>query len=104
VVTRLCIDHAEKRKPSTGEDLSQAPSPSPAPPAEAEERERGEAVRRALQGLPPRQRMAAVLRYTEGLSLREAAEAMGTTEKALEHLLARAREGLEGRLSGFLGE
>ena len=103
VVTRLCIDRAEKMRPALGADASAAPSPSPGPPEAAEERERGEAVRRALQDLPPRQRMAAVLRYVEGLSLREAAGAMETTEKALEHHLARAREGMEGRLSGFLG-
>lgn len=102
VVVRLCIDRAEKKRPMVGEDLSGAASSSPGPPEAAQDREWEEAVGKALQELPPRQRMAVVLRYSEGLSLRQAAEAMGTTEKALEHLLSRARQALEVRLSKFL--
>ncbi len=102
VVTRLCIDHAEKQRPSTGGIQPAGARAAESPRLEAQERELEEAVRRALRGLPPRQRMAAVLRYCEGLSIRDAAEAMGTTEKAVERLLARARESLGDALSGFV--
>ena len=52
------------------------------------------AVHRALRGLPERQRVALVLVHFHGLSGREAAGALGTSEEALESLLARARRRL----------
>lgn len=52
------------------------------------------AVHRALRGLPERQRIALVLVHFHGLSGREAAGALGTSEEALESLLARARRRL----------
>jgi RNA polymerase sigma-70 factor (ECF subfamily) len=102
VVTRLCLDHRERRKPSTGEDLSRARAPGAGPEEAAVERERGEAVRKALLELPARQRLAVILRYSEGLSLREAAAAMETTEKSVERLLARSREALAGSLGDWI--
>ena len=59
------------------------------------------AIRRALEALPPAQRMAVVLRYYEDLDYRAIAEAMDTTEKAVERLLARARAALKGPLGQF---
>lgn len=46
-------------------------------------------VEGALQTLPHRQRAAVVLRYCMDLSLKGTAEALGTTEKAVESLLYR---------------
>ncbi len=51
------------------------------------------AVHRALRGLPERQRAALVLVHFHGLSGREAAGALGTSEEALESLLARPGDG-----------
>jgi RNA polymerase sigma factor (sigma-70 family) len=42
-----------------------------------------------VRRLPPRQRMALVLRYYEDLSERQAAEAMGVSERALNALVSR---------------
>ena len=47
-------------------------------------------LREVLDALPLRQRMAFTLRRIEELSYREIAEAMGTTESAVESLLVRA--------------
>ena len=58
-------------------------------------------MRRAVYALPPSQRMAVVLRYYEDLDYRAIADAMDTTEKAVERLLARARLALRAPLSQF---
>jgi RNA polymerase sigma-70 factor (ECF subfamily) len=102
VVTRLCLDYREKRRPTVGEALSGAQAAVPGPPEAAVERERGEAVREALLELPVRQRLAVILRYSEGLSLRDVAGAMEATEKAVEHLQSRSRETLAGRLGEWI--
>ena len=72
------------------------PSPSQADLLSARERDRE--VRKALHGLPDRQRIAVVLRYYEGLGYRDIARAMGVSEKAVERLLARARASLQALL------
>lgn len=51
-----------------------------------------EAVLEALRGLPPLQRAALILRYVDGLSVREVATALDRTEDATESLLRRAKE------------
>ena len=101
VVTRVCLDHARKRQPAYVEDLSAAAARSPSPPDAVGSQERDEAVRKALNTLPPNQRMAVVLRYFEGLSGREIAAAMQVSVKGVERLLARARRALEVLLEEF---
>jgi len=61
VVTHLCLDRARKKQPTYVDDLSAVPEPCPPPLDAAASRERGEAVWKALDALPPRQRMAVVL-------------------------------------------
>jgi RNA polymerase sigma-70 factor (ECF subfamily) len=62
-------------------------------------RERADAVREALDALPPHQRMAMVLRYYENLNYQDIALALDTTTKAVERLLARGRERLQSILA-----
>ena len=102
VVTHLCLDHARRKQPVYQPTQPDAPAdlPSPADRLIADERE--QAVRAALRGLPDAQRMAAILRYYEGLSCRQIAAAMETTEKAVERLLARARAALAKALDRFV--
>ena len=57
------------------------------------------AVRRAVDDLPDRQRAALVLVHFQGLSGREAADALGVSAEAVESLLARARRRLRTVLS-----
>lgn len=60
-----------------------------------EEDEVREAVKSGLDQLPDNQRQALVLSYYEELSHREIAEIMETTPKAVEGLIARARNSLK---------
>jgi RNA polymerase sigma-70 factor (ECF subfamily) len=48
----------------------------------------------AMAALPPRQRMALALRYAEDASYQDMAEALGVSVKAVERLVAHARETL----------
>ena len=102
VVTRLCFDHARKKRPASVDDLSAVSESCPSPPDAAVSRERDVAVREALDALRPNQRMATVLRYYEGLSGREIAAAMEVSPKAVERLLARARTVLAELLKDLL--
>ena len=118
VVVRLCLDHARRKRPAAWDGAKSAtagvPSrghgwranrgtlPSPSPLDALVTAERDAAVRRAVEALPANQRMAVVLRYYEGMAGREVAEAMGTTPKAVERLLARARAALGTALGAFL--
>jgi RNA polymerase sigma-70 factor, ECF subfamily len=61
-------------------------------PDEAIDRERArEKAHDVLQQLPDAYRLVLLWRYWENRSVREIAEAIGKTEKAVEHVLARAR-------------
>jgi RNA polymerase sigma-70 factor (ECF subfamily) len=104
VVTRQCLDRARKARPVVANDLPDSVTDSPSILNEMIGRDRAHAVRRALDSLPPRQRMAIVLRYYEGLAYREIASAMLLSQKAVERLLARARNTLETLLKDLLPE
>jgi RNA polymerase sigma-70 factor (ECF subfamily) len=56
------------------------------------------AVRRALDALDPAHAEALLLRYFEGRSVRQIADALGESEKAVESRLHRAREALREKL------
>lgn len=60
-----------------------------------------EMVRKALDSLPEKQRIAIVLGKYDGLSQKEIAEIMNTTEGAVESLLQRAKMNLRKKLSGY---
>jgi RNA polymerase sigma-70 factor (ECF subfamily) len=56
-------------------------------------------VRRAVQALPPKQRLAVLLHKYEGLDYERIAEALGCTEVAVKSLMFRAYERLRTRLT-----
>jgi RNA polymerase sigma-70 factor (ECF subfamily) len=99
VVTRLCLDYAQRRRPTYTDDLPPVTDSGADGARQAAAAESEQAIQGALMTLPPNQRMAVVLRYFEGLSLAEIAEAIGISGKAAERLLARARESLEPLLA-----
>lgn len=68
----------------------------PAPPPARDELD---GVKDALAGLPETQRRAILLREWQGLSYREIASALGTTQSAVETLIFRARRSLAKALS-----
>jgi RNA polymerase sigma-70 factor (ECF subfamily) len=59
-------------------------------------------VRRALDTLNERQRMAVVLNKFEDMNYAEIAEVMGLTTKAVKSLLNRARTNLRAALAGYV--
>jgi RNA polymerase sigma-70 factor (ECF subfamily) len=98
IVVNLCIDSNRRLRPG--------PLPSdfdPADPAantarDMEAHEQLAALATAIEELPPRQRAALSLVYEEGLAGAEAARVLGVSVKALERMLARARERLRKTL------
>ena len=64
----------------------------------ADARLAGEEVRRAVDSLPPRSRLAIVLRMDHGMSHTEIGEAMGISVKGVEKLLAAGRRRLKALL------
>jgi len=104
VIANLCIDYHRKRRPHYPGEMPPQESPSDEPDTQLKTRERDRAIQMALEALPDRQRMAVVLCYFEDLPLAEIAEAMDTTYKAVERLLARARKSLAPHLEGFFGK
>ncbi len=68
------------------------------PPPEADGYEQRDLLRRALQTLPERQRVAIVLRYFEDLTEQETADAMGTSVPAIKSLVQRGMETLRTHL------
>jgi RNA polymerase sigma-70 factor, ECF subfamily len=69
------------------------------PPDPIEARETAGQVRRALDALPERQRMALVLHRYEGLSHRKIAHATGWSESAVESLLVRGYAAMRAALA-----
>lgn len=66
-------------------------SDSPKPDQVVDKKQRRELVRRVLETLPADYRVAVVLRYWYGLSYRDIAATMDTTESAIKSRLHRAR-------------
>lgn len=104
IVVRVCLDYLRKKRPRPAPELAHLTGPAPSVEQHAEQGERSRQVHQALASLPPKQRSAVVLRYFEGLSSAEIADAMNTTVKAVERLLARGRETLQERLARLLAD
>jgi len=98
IVTRLCIDRTRKRRPLLSDHIDEIPT-TDSPVATLERAERKRRVQQAILELPVKQRLAVVMRYEQDMSHREIAQAMQTTPKSIERLLARARLALAPRLS-----
>ena len=99
IVTRLCIDNKRKKSPAYTNTLPEIVDPSADPATALIQKKRAVLIRKSLDTLPARQRMVVILKYYEGLSYGEIAQAMGTTIKAVEGLLGRVRKTLQKHLS-----
>ena len=75
---------------------------APAPPVEAERSELRALVRRAVDQLPDRQRMALILNKFHGLSYEDLAETLELTVPAVKSLLVRARENVRKAIEPYL--
>jgi len=99
VITRLCIDQVRKKRPIIVDSFPGLIDPAPDPAAALAVKERDALIRRALDALPSRQRMAVILKYYEGLRYAEIGSAMNISDKAVERLLSRARKILRSSLA-----
>lgn len=97
VVSRRSADHHRQAYRARDKLSALAVSPTaaakdgPTVPLETEETRRE--VLRALDQLPERQRLALEWKYLEGLGIREIAERLGESERAVEAALYRGRRG-----------
>jgi RNA polymerase sigma-70 factor (ECF subfamily) len=103
IAVNLCLNRLRRQRvvrflalePAAGEDEARGKAAGPADPGPdalqaLEARARWRATRRAIAALPPGQRAVLALAKFEGLSYREIAAALGTTEGAVESRLVRA--------------
>jgi len=104
IVGRLCLDRCRRKRPVLMHALPELADPAPSPAETVESAERAEAIRRAIHGLPHRQRLAILMRYYEHCGYGEIAIALGVSEKAAERLLARGRKTLEALLTKWIQE
>jgi RNA polymerase sigma-70 factor (ECF subfamily) len=102
IIWHLCVDFYRKSRPVRLRPADARPDRSPGPAETALRRERADLVRRAVDALPPRQRMAVVLQHFEGMSYDEIAEALECSSSAVDALLVRARRKLKDALADML--
>jgi RNA polymerase sigma-70 factor (ECF subfamily) len=97
IASHHCIDRLRRRNraPQLSLDGPMPPqwltSDAPRPDQVVDKKQRREQVRQVLETLPADYRAAVVLRYWYGLSYREIATTMDTTESAIKSRLHRAR-------------
>lgn len=106
LVVNSCLDHKRRSwrvVPIANELLSALRAPGDALHA-AMRNQMSERVQRAVEKLPEDQRIVVVLRYTEGLSYEEIAEAVGCSAGTVASRLNRAHKTLERRLASCKGE
>lgn len=103
IVVNASLDMARKKRPVAVEDGILKAYADTRDNAEtmAADAEESNVVREAIAELPPQQRAAITLCYTEEYSNAEAASIMGVHIKALEGLLVRARKSLRAKLEGL---
>lgn len=100
----ICIDQKRRsRIQTTALDENRMDDDSLGADKRMQDVQTGEIVSEALQKLPERQRAALTLCHYEGLSNAEAADIMGTSVKAIEGLLVRARKSLAADLEKHKG-
>lgn len=99
VATNACIDRLRKKLPEPVDTIPDRADEAPGPAAALYGNQVAARVEAALAQLPDRQRIALVLTYYQGLSNKDAADALGVNVDALESLLARARRKLKHELA-----
>ena len=74
------------------------------PQQQMEQTERDEAIRKAIDALPEKQRTAFVLSKYDDLTQKEIAAIMQSTEGSVEQLLQRAKSSLQNKLNTIVGK
>lgn len=99
-VLPLEIQESGPLGPRPGE--SATPARDEPPTHNLQQQELADVIRRALDGLNERQRVAIVLNKFEDMNYADIAEVMGLTTKAVKSLLSRARGKLREALQGYI--
>ena len=99
---RLCIDQRRGRRAERRRLLRLPVTAPPAPTVAVEERETAGQVAAAVAALPERERACFLLTVCEGLSYRDAAEALGLSFAEVNNAIHRARRGLRVSLGGLV--
>ncbi len=102
VTVNVCRDMLRKRHDTSA--LVEMAAPEAGPERLAEEAQRSRAVAQALRQLPEKERAALVLREIEGLSTREVAEILGSSEVTVRSQICSARMKLRRLTQEFLGK
>jgi RNA polymerase sigma factor (sigma-70 family) len=104
VTTNLCTDRLRSRQrrriSADVADLPDLADGAPSATAQMMQADRMQALERALDNLPERQRQAVVLRHIEGLGNPEIAAIMDMSVEAVESLTARGKRALAAALAG----
>jgi len=102
VIWHICVDFYRKKRTESLDDVPARQDPGPDPAQAALAGERADLVRQAVQELPPRQRMALVLKHFENLSYEEIGRTLECSPTAVDALLVRAKRKLQERLRDVL--
>lgn len=102
IAMNVSIDHKRKLKMFSDEELPEIADNSPPREEVIDENRRQRHVQLAIQSLPVRQRSALTLCYFQGISQSEAAVILGTSVKAIESLLIRAKQALRQQLAPYM--
>lgn len=94
-----CLDILRKREAELTDEIDSMGETDADAAGEMESRDIAQAVQRQIRTLPRQQRIALSLCVFEGYSNAEAAELMGSSVKAVESLLVRARKTLRTTLA-----
>ncbi|HMA65520.1 MAG: RNA polymerase sigma factor [Fibrobacterota bacterium] len=96
IVTNLCIDHKKKKRPDIHDNIDSFPSDTISSSDQLLENKHNLIfLNKALRKLPERQRLAIIYKYDHNLPVKDIAEILKVSEKAVERLLAHGRETLK---------
>ena len=104
VAVNLCIDRKRKTRPLQLDEDAPIADPTAGDREIDRRMDIERAVRRALDELPERQRIALVLVHYHGFSNPETAQMMEASVEAVESMLARGRRTLRANLKALAGE
>lgn len=114
IATNLCLNKIRENtklhtislgKPITREEeelIEKIADPSPSPQDILEEKEKNVLIKKAVDSLPTKQRIALILRIYEELSYKEISKILGCSIKSVERRLYWARTNLKKKLMPYL--
>jgi RNA polymerase sigma-70 factor (ECF subfamily) len=102
VVVNSCLDLRKRKRPAALDDAASVLDERETADETMIRAQEQQALERAINSLPERQRTALNLCFDEGLSNQEAAEVMGLKLKALQSLIMRAKTSLKERMKDYL--